>query len=128
MPDFSRSIDVGASPDKTFAFVSDIVNLPRYVPTTRSAEETGIGKVHVVGVAHGHDYADDGHFYVDAERRLMRWGSGESAYRGELAVSEAPGGSHVAISLHFHSLSEAAESEIEKSLQTSLERLRSELG
>ena len=128
MPEFSRSIDVAASPDKAFAFVSDVSNLPRFVPTTRSAEASGNGKVHVEGVAGGREYSNDGHIYVDAERRLMRWGSGESAYRGELSVSDATNGARVEISLHFHEAPELGGGEVEKSLQASLERLRSELG
>lgn len=126
MPDFTRSIDIGASPDKAFAFVSDIANLPRYVPTTRSAEETGHGKVHVEGEAGGNDYADDGHIFIDREQRLMRWGSGESAYRGELSVSDASAGSHIEIRLHFRD-APAGDAEIEKSLDDSLSRLKSEL-
>jgi hypothetical protein len=128
MPEFSRSIDVAASPDEAFAFVSDVSNLPRYVPTTRSAETSGSGKVHVEGVAGGKDYSDDGHIYVDTDRRLMRWGSGESAYRGELSVSDAASGARVEISLHFHKAPDLGGGEVEKSLEDSLKRLRSELG
>jgi uncharacterized membrane protein len=124
MPDFSRSIDISASADKVFAFVSDVSNMPRYVPTMREAKEDGHGKVHVEGAADGRNYSNDGHIFVDADRRLMRWGSGESAYRGELVVSDAPGGAHVAISLHFHDAPDAGAGEIESTLDTSLERLR----
>ncbi len=130
MSDFSREIEIPASPARTFAFVADVANMPRYVPTTRSAEMTSPGHVHVEGKAHGATYADEGHIYVDAERRLMRWGSGESAYRGELAVSDGDdGGARVTIKLHFSESHGAVpdRADAEKSLDESLDRLRGAL-
>lgn len=129
MAEYSRSIDIQASPDSAFAFVSDVSNLPRYVPTTRRAEADQ-GHVHVEGVSHGEPYEDEGHIYVDYERRIMRWGSGATSYRGELSVSEAGSGtSHVEIHLHFKDANghTPEPQEIEKSLDQSLQRLRDEL-
>jgi hypothetical protein len=129
MADYCSSIDIPVSPERTFTFVSNVSNLPRFVPTTRRAMADG-SHVHVEGVSHGASYADDGQLYADADRRLMRWGSGESAYRGELSVTEAGDGtSHVEITLHF---SEGQghvppPAEIEQSLEESLECLRQEL-
>jgi len=129
MADYCSSIDIPVPSERAFAFVSDVANLPRYVPTTQRANANA-GHVHVEGVSHGASYANDGQLYVDAERRLMRWGSGERAYRGELSVSEANEGvSHVEIKLHFsegHGHVPPPE-EVEQSLQESLERLRQEL-
>lgn len=128
MTEFSHSIDIPVAPERVFAFVSDVSNLPQFVPTTRSAEATGPGKVHVEGEAHGYHYSSDGHFYVDADHRLMRWGSGESGYRGELKIHEEPSGSRVEISLHLHDDAETPpEEEVTQNLQESLERLRSQL-
>jgi hypothetical protein len=128
MTDIRRAIDIPADPDRIFAFASDLHNLPRYVPTARSAEATGVGKIHVEGEIHGQHYADDGHMFVDAGRRLMSWGSGETGYRGELTVEQAGDGARVEISLHFHDDGEAPSvSEIGRSLDESLARLKSEI-
>lgn len=127
MSDFSREIEISASPARTFAFVGDVANMPRYVPTTRHAELTSPGHVHVEGKAHGATYDDEGQIFVDTGRRVMRWGSGESAYRGELAVGEGVGGgARVTITLHFsenhgHVPDRA---DVEKGLDESLDRLR----
>jgi hypothetical protein len=127
MTDYSNSIDIPVPSQRTFAFVSDVSNFPRFVPTTRRASMDG-GHIHVEGISHGASYADDGRLYIDAERRLMRWGSGESAYRGELSVNEANGGSRVEIKLHFKGSEHAPPpQEVERSLEESLARLRQEL-
>lgn len=128
MTDYCRSIDIPVPSERAFAFVSEVSNFPRFVPTTRSARADG-GHVHVEGVSHGASYADDGRIYIDTERRLMRWGSGETAYRGELSVDEANGGSRIEIKLHF---SDGAEhvpppQDVERGLEESLARLRKEL-
>ncbi len=131
MSDYSKSIEIAASPEQTFAFASDVANLPRYVPTTDSAASDGSGHVHVEGQAHGTTYANDGQLYVDADRRLMSWGSGESAYRGELTVAaNAQGGSTVEIKLHFNPDRSHAPSteEVESGLAQSLDRLKSAIG
>ena len=127
MPEFTRSIDIDASSDQTFAFVSDVSNLPRYVPTTRSAEVTSSGHVRVQGVANGDEYADDGHIFIDADRKLMRWGSGASAYRGELTVAGHGETARVAIQLHFRDGHAPDEAIIERSLDESLQRLKDQL-
>lgn len=129
MADYRSSIDIPVPSERAFAFVSDVSNFPRFVPTTRRAQAEG-GHVHVEGISHGASYADDGQLYVDPERRLMRWGSGESAYRGELSVDDAAGGaSHVEIRLHFsEGLGHApSPEEVEQSLEESLTRLRQAL-
>lgn len=129
MTDYHREIDIEVSADQAFAFVSNIANLPRFVPTTRKADVEH-GHIHIDGVAGGRPYHDDGQIYVDADQRVMRWGSGASAYRGELSVSE--GGAHtsrVAINLHFRDGDSHVPDaqQIEQSLDESMQRLREEL-
>lgn len=125
MTDYHREIDIAVAADKAFAFVSNLDNLPLFVPTTRHAEADA-GHVHVEGVSDGHAYHDHGQLFVDADRRLMRWGSGASAYRGELSVSESDQGqAHVEIRLHFSdSAGDMPAEQIEENLDQSLERLR----
>jgi uncharacterized membrane protein len=129
MADYHRAIDIPVTADQAFAFVSDLDNLPRFVPTTRHAEAEG-GHVHVEGSVAGQEYHDDGQIYVDADQRLMRWGSGASAYRGELRVTErGSDAAQVEVKLHFRE--EGGDGpqpgQVEQSLDQSLERLKSEL-
>ena len=128
MTDYHREIDIEVPADRAFAFVSNLDNLPRFVPTTRHAE-VDEGHVHVEGMSDGHSYHDDGQLYVDADRRLMRWGSGASAYRGELSVSGAGEKAHVEIHLHFSdsAAGQMSPAQVEQSLDQSLQRLRDEL-
>lgn len=129
MADYCSSIEIPASSEQAFAFASDVSNFPRFVPTTRRAKATG-GHVHVEGVSHGAGYADDGQLYVDTEHKLMRWGSGESGYRGELSISDAGGGgSRIEIKLHFSErLGHVPPSqEVSSGLEECLARLRQEL-
>jgi hypothetical protein len=129
MADYHREMDIAVPADEAFAFVSDLNNLPRFVPTTRSAHADDKGHVQIDGEADGEPYHDEGHIHVDPDQRLMRWGSGESAYRGELYVSETGGQAHVEINLHFRDDDgEVPEPrQVEQSLDRSLERLREEL-
>jgi hypothetical protein len=129
MTDYHRAIDIAVPADRAFAFVSDLANLPRFVPTTRSAEGQD-GHVHVEGETAGGEYHDEGQFFVDPDRRLMRWGSGASAYRGELSVTDTgPDRAHVEVNLHFRDGNPHAPParQIEQSLDQSLERLKTEL-
>lgn len=92
---------IQASPDEVFAFVSDVRNLPRYLPTTQRAEPQDGERVE--GEAQGHHYQADGHFHQDPQNRRLEWGSdGEINYSGTLEVR--PGGdsaSEVRVHLRF---------------------------
>jgi Polyketide cyclase / dehydrase and lipid transport len=127
--DYHRVIDVQVSADQAFAFVADIANLPRFVPTTRRAGAEQ-GQVHVDGVAGGRPYHDDGQIYIDADQRVMRWGSGASGYRGELSISESSDRqARIEINLHFRDgdAHTPDRQQIEQSLDASVQRLHDEL-
>jgi uncharacterized membrane protein len=103
MSDYRQALRVEANADEVFAFVSDVGNLPDYLPTVRHAEAQGGERVRVTGDASGHEYDSDGFFRVDAGRRRMAWGSdGENEYRGSLEVAAAGDGAcDVRVSLSF---------------------------
>ena len=56
MSEYESSLTVDAAPDAVFAYVSDVGNLPEYLPTTRHAEAQSEGRVRVQGEANGHRY------------------------------------------------------------------------
>ena len=103
MAEYEHSLTVQASPDAVFDFVSDIGNLPRYLPTTHQAEMQGAGRVRVRGEAGGHTYDSDGYFRVDTSEHRLEWGSdGENNYSGWLEVEDGKdGASDVTVHLSF---------------------------
>jgi uncharacterized membrane protein len=83
MQEFEKSIIVNASSDQVFAFVSDVKNLPQYLPTVRQAEKAGHERIHMEGQAPGQKYNDTGFFRVDETARRMEWGAeNKSSYQG----------------------------------------------
>ena len=102
MPEYTDRIDVSAPPDAVFQFVSDIANLPKYLPTVHQAHSQPGERVGVQGKANGHPYNSDGWFKVDQAGRTMTWGSdGENDYSGKMAVLDMDSGSQVECSLRF---------------------------
>ncbi len=102
MPEYSDRIDVTASADAVFAFISEVRNLPRYLPTVQGAHSHGTDRVEVDGTANGHQYASAGWFNVDQGARSMSWGSdGENDYAGQMSVTGDAHASEVVCSLRF---------------------------
>jgi polyketide cyclase/dehydrase/lipid transport protein len=102
MSDYESIGTVQAEPDVVFAYVSEVRNLPSYLPTMQHAEAEGVGRVHIQGTARGHAYEGDGQFRVDQASRRVEWGSeGKHVYRGWLQVAPDGQGSSVTIHLSF---------------------------
>ena len=88
MPEYTDRIDVAAAPDAVFRFVSDVQNLPKYLPTVHKAHARQGERVEVDGQANGHAYQSEGWFKVDEASRTMTWGSdGSNDYSGRMVVS-----------------------------------------
>lgn len=104
MGEYERSIKIQAPRSQVEDFMSDVSNLPKYLPTTKRAEPQHGERVHVEGEAHGHHYDSDGFFRVDKSQNRMEWGSdGEERYRGWLAAKgdESKGPTEVTVHLSF---------------------------
>lgn len=102
MSDYTDSIDVHAPADAVFRFVSDLENLPRYLPTVHQAQAQGTGRVALDGVADGHPYHSDGWFRAEPDVRRLRWGSdGENDYSGQLEVAGSGSAAKVTCTLRF---------------------------
>ena len=110
MPDYEHSLTVEASPETVFAFVSEITNLPKYLPTTHQAEAQPGGRVRVQGEAGGHPYDSDGYFRLDKPNLRMEWGSdGENRYLGWLEIDGAADECEVTVHLTFQPKPEQGE-------------------
>lgn len=51
MAEYEQSMAMAASPEAIFDFVSDIENLPKYLPTTKSAQPQGEGSLVTVHIS-----------------------------------------------------------------------------
>jgi uncharacterized protein YndB with AHSA1/START domain len=101
MGDYEASTTVQVDPDRLFAYLSDVEQLPAYLPRLTEAHATHDDKVDVTAVIQPEGEARR---EVEAEAwmevvepgRKLRWGSpGPNDYRGELDVDAADGDSSV---------------------------------
>ena len=100
--DFEGTKRIGASPDDVYRWVSDVQNLPKYLPTTGEAHMVSGDKVHVAGEAHGHHYSSDGFFRQDDAAKRLEWSSdGDFKYSGWLEVKEAAGNQSADVTVHL---------------------------
>ena len=102
MAEYTDRITVAAAPATVFKFVSDVNNLPKYLPTVHHAVSQSGERVAVEGAANGHAYNSDGWFKVDPGAQSMTWGSdGENDYSGKMTVSGSGDSATVECSLKF---------------------------
>ena len=65
-----------SSPDRTFDYVSDVGNLPRYMDSMTSAELTGPEEVHVTAQVPDQGTEEgEAWFRTDPATRRVEWGS-----------------------------------------------------
>ena len=94
MAEYERSITINATRKQIEDFVSDFSNLPKYVPTTHSAQPQQGDRVRIQGeTPTGLSYDADGYFRTNGNR--LEWGSdGENQYSGWMEfkgnANEAP--------------------------------------
>ena len=114
MGEYIGRIEIARPPTEVFAFVADLRNMPRYLPTVTRVGPQGHHDQHddvaVEGEADGHQYRNDGWVKAEPEARRMRWGSHTMQdYGGSLTVTEASGGSAVELKLSLTPKPEVAE-------------------
>ena len=129
MNEFEHSLTVQASGEEVFDFVADVRNMPRYLPTTRSAEPQGRDRVRMQGEAKGHAYDADGYLRQDRQKLRLEWGADERHYSGWLQVKPQGDASQVTVHLTFREQPgkggyTASDSDINEGLIKSLESIR----
>ena len=142
MQEYEQSKIVAAPANEVFAWVSDVENLPKYLPPIKDAgiEGSAAGspgervKMQVEIPDRG-EFESEGYFDVDADARTMRWGTEtDKDYSGYLTVAEAGDGqSEVIVHLCFGPRSVEGEIQedsgddrnpLEESLSATLESIR----
>lgn len=129
MNQYEHSITINSNPKQIFKFVSEIANLPRYLPTVTHAAPQGSERVRVQGEAAGQRYESDGYYRVDNAHQRIEWGSdGENEYHGWLKVTGDERKATITAHLSFDPRPEIAERYDEQSgdrhrtIQDGLER------
>jgi hypothetical protein len=135
MAEYERSRRLEASPDDVFTFISDVSNLPVFVPTVTGVEPEAGDHVRIHGKIGGRSFVDDGWVHVDQARHRLEWGATEQPYSGWMTVSGADGGSqvvaHLSVPPHVTPSGAPIEGQLEEgadpiaeSLEAALESLR----
>lgn len=124
MPEFEKSREIAASPDVTWALVSDPGRLAEWVPTTRSSSSAGDNAVRLQGESHGHDYDTDGGFVTDDSARRLSWDSPRiPGYEGLLTVAGHGSGALVTVRVTLPDVPEDARGELERGIGEALDRI-----
>jgi uncharacterized protein YndB with AHSA1/START domain len=90
---------VAAPPDRVFAALADVDNLPRYVPQLTAARRTEGDTVAIEARYEGHTQSGEAWFRTDADAHRIEWGSPGSAYHGWIEVSPDGDGSRLTLFL-----------------------------
>jgi len=116
MGDYTGRIDIHRPAEEAFAFLADIGNMPRYLPSVRQARAEGGDRIVLDGEAEGRAWQAEGWMDVDPERQQMRWGSDALVYyKGELQVTGQGDRCQVELRLHLVPLPHIAARMVEKS-------------
>ena len=103
--DVQRTIDVGAPPDRAFAFWGDLGNFPRLMPDVRSVHELGGGRSRwTVDTGHGGTLAWVTALSALVPGRLVAWASEPGSavrHAGAVRVSPRGSGSRIAVRLCY---------------------------
>jgi len=99
--EYERSRLIQVAPDAVFDYISDVGNLPSYLPTLRHAESQGEDRVRLDVEVQGHKHSADGYLRADDTKRRLEWGSDPNDYSGWMTVSDEDGQSRVIVHLSF---------------------------
>jgi hypothetical protein len=134
MPDFEQTLRMHSVADAVFAFITDVRNMARYLPTTTRAESLGSDRVRVEGDVKGHHYDSDGYLRRVDDRHRIEWGSDEGDYHGWIEAKDRDDfQSDVTVHLHFddatwtEELREAREADIRRGLSAALQAIQQHL-
>ncbi len=146
MQEYEQRQAVTAPANEVFAWVSDVENLPKYLPPIKdagiegpAAEGSPGDRVKMrVEIPDRGEFESEGYFDVDADARTMRWGAEtDKDYSGWLTVAEkGDGESEVTVHLSFGPRSVEGEIQedssddrnpLEESLAATLESIRRQI-
>ena len=145
MQEYERTKTISAPAEETFAWLSDVGNLPHYLPPVREASIEGPSaegkpgdRIRIrVEIPGRYETEAEGYFHVDEEARRMEWGAEMGRdYSGWLTVEETGDESTVRVHLSFgpRSVEEQAQEEsddrrdpMEEGVESTLESIRRQI-
>lgn len=136
MREYEQSMTIGASADEVFAWVSDVSNLPRYLPPIKDASIEGDSapdkpgrRVRLHGeIPNRGEFESEGYFDVDETARRMEWGAeGARDYSGWLTVAEG-GDASSEVTVHLDFGERSVEGEIQEDSGEDRDPLQESLG
>ena len=89
---------VAAPAEAVFAAISDLDNLPRFVPQLTAVRTTDGDQIEVEARYHGHEHRGEATFVADEAERRIEW-SAPSGYRGWMKVDPDGDGSRLTLFL-----------------------------
>jgi uncharacterized protein YndB with AHSA1/START domain len=89
---------VAAPPEAVYAAISDVSNLPRFVPQMTAARPVGEDRVEVDARYEGREQHGEASFTADDGERRIEW-SAPSGYHGWMRVDPDDGGSRLTLFL-----------------------------
>ncbi len=125
--EFEASKYVGAKSDAVFEFVSEISNMPKYMPTTKKAEAQGTDRVRVQGGGEGFQYDSDGYLRRNDENNRLEWGADEGHYNGWMEVKDQGEGAEVTIHLTFKNQDGIPSEHVNEGLESALSSIKNYL-
>jgi ribosome-associated toxin RatA of RatAB toxin-antitoxin module len=78
---------VAAAPDRVYAALADVNNLPHYVPQVTAARRGEGDHVQIEARYEGKTQHGEAWFRADADARRIEWGAEGSPYHGSLEVA-----------------------------------------
>lgn len=90
---------VAAAPDAVYAAISDVRNLPRFVPQMTAARPSGGDRVEIDARYEGREQHGDASFHADDGARKIEW-TAPSGYYGWMKVEPDGDGSRLTLFLH----------------------------
>lgn len=91
---------VAAPPERVFAALADVGNLPRYVPQVTAASRAEGENVIIEARYEGHTQRGEGWFRVDEQAMRVEWGVEASGYKGSFQVTGESDGTRLTLCLH----------------------------
>jgi uncharacterized protein YndB with AHSA1/START domain len=89
---------VAAPAEAVYAAISDLSNLPRFVPQMTAARQTAGDRVEIDARYDGHEQHGEASFRVDDNKRRIEW-SAPSGYHGWMKVDPDGDGSRLTLFL-----------------------------
>ena len=130
MKQLSTKVEINASADEVYAYVTDVNHMPDFLPFPDKVTPVGEGKVRVQGKMSGQPFDKIAWFKADKDARTMQWGATtRNEYSGEMAINDLGDHSELAIDVRLGKMLDMSESDRKEfeahvpDIQTSLDQI-----